>query len=58
MSWKTERFLAMLRPMDGQQADRPETEPAEETTTETPMLLHRSQRVHPNQQPLFTGGST
>ena len=28
------------------------TEPAEETTTETPMLPHRS---HRNQQPLFAG---
>jgi len=47
--------LSRLRPMDGQQADRPETESDEATTTETPMLPHRSQRVHPNQQPLFTG---
>jgi len=29
-----------------------ETEPAEKTTTETPMLPHRS---HRNQQPLFAG---
>ena len=52
MSWKTERFLGQLRPMDGQQADRPETEPVERPTTETPMLPHRSQ---PKQQSLFPG---
>jgi hypothetical protein len=35
-----------------------ETESAEETTTETPMLPHRSLVVHRNQQPLFrTGGA-
>jgi hypothetical protein len=55
MSWKTNAYLEQLRHMDGQQADTSVTEPAEETTTETPMLPHRSQPVHPNQQPLFAG---
>ena len=32
-----------------------ETESAEETTTETPMLPHRRQVANPNQQSLFTG---
>ena len=56
MSWKTDAYLRQLRPMDGQQADRPETEPVERPTTETPMLPHQS---HPAQQPLFrTGGAS
>ena len=34
MSWKTDAYLRQLRPMDGQQADRPETEPVERPTTD------------------------
>jgi hypothetical protein len=51
MSVMKHLYLSQLRPMDGQQADPPETE-SRETETETPKLPHRS---HPNQQPLFAG---
>ena len=54
MSFKTDFYLSLLRPMEGQQADRPETEPDETTTTEPPMHPHRSQPSNPEQQSLFT----
>ena len=59
MSWKTNAYLRQLRPMDGQQADRPETEPV--VRTDTPPEAHDATAsepaVHPNQQPLFVTGT-
>lgn len=49
MSVMKHLYLSQLRPMDGQQADPPETE-SRETETETPKLPHRS---HPNQESLL-----
>ncbi len=55
MSWKTNAYLRQLRPMDGQQADGPETEPVvrTDTTPEAHDATASEPAVHPNQQPLF-----
>ena len=49
MSSMKEVYLNQMLPMDGQQADPPET--AEAETETKPVVI----TTHPNQQPLFAG---
>ena len=52
MSSMKEVYLNQMLPMDGQQADPPET--AEAETETKPVVI----TTHPNQQPLFTADRT